>query len=55
MGLVGLGFLGVLGGALVFGVAATVFNTVLYHWATSGSVPEGFDGDMLRSAFAVRP
>lgn len=38
---------------LVFSLASTVFNTALYHYATTGA-PVGFEADMLRGVFAPR-
>jgi len=52
--LFGLGALGLLAVSIVFGVANTVFNTVLYHWASHGSAAEGFDASLLSGAFAPR-
>jgi len=49
-----LGALGLLAVSIVFGVANTVFNTVLYHWASHGSAAEGFDASLLSGAFAPR-
>ena len=48
LGVVGLYLLGV---ALVFNVANAVFNTALYHYATSQQVPAGFAPEVLQSAF----
>jgi hypothetical protein len=39
---------------LLFSVANTVFNTVLYHFATHGAVHEAFDADVLTAAFRPR-
>lgn len=52
--LIALGVLGLIAVSLIFGVASTVFNTVLYHWASQGLVADGFDADMLSGAFQVR-
>jgi membrane-anchored glycerophosphoryl diester phosphodiesterase (GDPDase) len=52
--LIVLGVVGLLAVSLVFGVASTVWKTVLYHWATNGSVPPGYDAAMLQSAFAPK-
>jgi hypothetical protein len=51
--LVTLGLLGLLTVSLVFSLASTVFNTALYHYATTG-VPAGFDAEVLRGAFRQR-
>ena len=51
--LAALGVLALLAVVLVFGVASTVFNTVLYHWATFGSA-EGVDTGVLSGAFRQR-
>jgi len=51
--LAALGVLALLAVVLVFGVATTVFNTVLYHWATFGSA-EGVDTGVLSGAFRQR-
>jgi membrane-anchored glycerophosphoryl diester phosphodiesterase (GDPDase) len=48
------GVLGLTGVSIVFGVANTVFNTVLYHWASDGSVAEGFEPELLSGAFKLR-
>jgi hypothetical protein len=48
LALVGLYILGV---ALVFNVANAVFNTALYHYATSRQVPAGFSPEVLQGAF----
>lgn len=39
--------------SLVFSLASTVFNTALYHYATTGA-PAGFDMDVLQGAFRAR-
>jgi len=49
-----LGALALLAVIILFGVANTVFNTVLYHWATNRSTPEGFDQDLLSGTFTQR-
>jgi hypothetical protein len=41
----------ILGVALVFNVANAVFNTALYHYATSRQVPAGFSPEVLQGAF----
>jgi len=55
LALIVIGFVGILAVSLVFGVLSTVWKTVLYHYATTGSVPEGFSDQELRSAFVARP
>jgi len=45
--------LGILTIAVLFSLASTVFNTALYHYATTG-VPQGYDPDVLRGAFRAR-
>jgi hypothetical protein len=50
----GVGFLALLAVSLVFGVLSNVWNTVLYHFATTGSVPDGHDMSMYQSAFTVK-
>jgi Family of unknown function (DUF6159) len=52
--LIGLGVLALFGVILLFSVANTVFNTVLYHWATNNAVNGGVDPDILSAAFAPR-
>jgi membrane-anchored glycerophosphoryl diester phosphodiesterase (GDPDase) len=52
--LIGVGILALLAVSLVFGVAGTVWRTVLYHFATSGTVPEGYDASTLQSAFVAK-
>lgn len=54
LALIVIGIVGFLAVSLVFGVANTVFNTVLYHWATTGAVEEGIDASVLSGAFTVR-
>jgi hypothetical protein len=49
-----VGAVGLLAVSLVFGVASTVFNTVLYQYATSGAAPAGFDQEILAGAFRPR-
>jgi hypothetical protein len=39
--------------SLVFGVASSVFNTILYQWATTGSA-EGIEPEVLSGAFRSR-
>jgi len=52
--LIALGVLALLSVIILFGVANTVFNTVLYHWATNGAAAEGFDAGVLSGAFTQR-
>lgn len=40
------------GVALVFSVAGSVYNTALYHFASNGTVPNGFSPETIRGAFA---
>lgn len=42
----------ILGVTLVFNVANAVFNTALYHYATSRQVPAGFSPEVLQGAFS---
>jgi hypothetical protein len=49
--LVSLLFIYLLSVGLLFGVANQVFNTALYVYAETGVVPNGFNGEVLRSAF----
>jgi len=49
--LLALAGLYILGVALVFNVANAVFNTALYHYATSRQVPAGFSPEVLQGAF----
>jgi hypothetical protein len=51
--LIGFGVVALVGVALVFGVANSVFNTILYHWATTGSA-DGIEPEVLSGAFRVR-
>jgi hypothetical protein len=51
LALCALGALGFVGVLLFFGVISTVYKTVLYHWATTQTVPAGYDADALVSAF----
>jgi hypothetical protein len=53
LALLGLGVIGFFGVVLVFNVARSVFNTILYHWATTGAA-EGIEVDILAGAFAQR-
>jgi hypothetical protein len=39
---------------LLFSVANTVFNTVLYHWATRGEAIPGVDPQILSGVFRPR-
>jgi len=48
---IGFGVLAILLTVLVFGVAASVFNTALYVYASQGTLASGFDQDTMRSAF----
>jgi hypothetical protein len=48
--LIGLYILGVV---LVFNVANAVFNTALYHYATTRQVPQGFTSDVVQGAFTA--
>jgi hypothetical protein len=48
-----LGVLALLVVSLVFSLASTVFNTALYHYATT-STPVGFDAALLHGAFQTR-
>jgi hypothetical protein len=52
--LIGIAIVGFLAVSLVFGVASTVFNTVLYQYALTGAVPAGFDQEILAGAFRPR-
>jgi hypothetical protein len=54
LALIVLGVLGSLVVGLIFGVANTVFNTVLYHWATNGAAHEGVDPSLLSGVFTTR-
>jgi hypothetical protein len=40
---------------LFFAVAKTVFNTALYAYATTGKTAEGFNEELLKSAFQSKP
>ncbi len=40
-----------LGVALVFGVANSVYNTALYHYAATGQVPAGYEPSFVQGAF----
>lgn len=53
LGVILLGLIGVyvLGVVLVFNVANAVFNTALYHYASSRQVPAGFSPEVLQGAF----
>lgn len=51
--LLAIGILATFGVILVFGVANTVFNTVLYHYSTEGSAP-GFDNEVLAGMFSPK-
>ena len=55
IGLVLLGLIGVyiLGVVLVFNVANSVFNTALYHYASTRQVPQGFTADTMQGAFTA--
>jgi hypothetical protein len=49
-----LGVLALLATFLLFNVANTVFNTVLYHWASRGDAIPGVDSQVLSSVFRPR-
>jgi hypothetical protein len=49
--LIGLGVFEVLAVSLVFGVVSTIYKTALYHWATTQTVPAGWDQAALQGAF----
>ncbi|MFO0669466.1 MAG: DUF6159 family protein [Polyangiaceae bacterium] len=51
--LVVIGVVGFLTVSLLFSLASTVFNTALYHFATTG-MPQGFDEALLRGVFQPR-
>jgi len=52
--IIALGALALLAVIILFGVANTVFNTVLYHWATNRSAPDGIDDGLLWGTFTQR-
>jgi len=52
--LIALGVVALIAVIVLFGVANTVFNTVLYHWASSGAAAEGIDPALLSGAFTQR-
>lgn len=54
LALIAVGVLALLGVIVLFGVANTVFNAVLYHWATNRAAPEGVDPAVLSGAFTQR-
>jgi hypothetical protein len=39
---------------LVFGVASTIFNTVLYLYANTGKAASGFDNNVIRDSFQTK-
>jgi Family of unknown function (DUF6159) len=47
----GVGTLWILGVALVFGILSTIYRTALYHFASTGVAPVGFEEVALRGAF----
>jgi hypothetical protein len=51
---IGLGVLALFATVLLFSVANTVFNTVLYHWATRGEAIPGVDPQILSGVFRPR-
>jgi hypothetical protein len=53
--LIPLGILWLILTALALSVAAVVFNTALYEYASTGKVPGGFEASMVQGAFANRP
>jgi hypothetical protein len=53
-GLIGLAVLAGIAVVVVFGVATTVFNTVLYQWATTGIAPDGFSDTQLSTVLQRR-
>jgi uncharacterized protein DUF6159 len=52
--LIGVGILALLATFLLFNVANTVFNTVLYHWATRGEAIPGVEPEILSGVFRPR-
>ncbi len=48
-----IGVVGLLTVSLLFGLASTVFNTALFHYATTGEA-QNFDAELLRGAFGSR-
>ncbi|MDP3274611.1 MAG: DUF6159 family protein [Deltaproteobacteria bacterium] len=54
MVLLGFSVLYLLSTVVLFGLANSVFNTALYHYAVTQNVPSGFDADALRGALGSR-
>jgi Family of unknown function (DUF6159) len=49
--LLALGVIGLVGVSLVFGVLSTIYRTALYHYASTGTPPAGFDPPAMATAF----
>jgi Family of unknown function (DUF6159) len=49
--LIPVGLLWLIVTALLFSVVAVVFNTALYEYASTGRIPQGFEGPTLKAAF----
>lgn len=55
LGAVGfVGVVGILGMALLFTMLSAVVKTAIYHYATTGEVPESFEKDILRASFTQK-
>ncbi|MEM4755597.1 MAG: DUF6159 family protein [Candidatus Woesearchaeota archaeon] len=50
-----LGGLALVAGIVVFSVLNTIYNTALYSYAQTGTIPAGFDEDQVKHAFSQKP
>lgn len=51
---IALGVVGIIATSTVFGVLNTIYNTALYHFASTRSVPSGWEDEPLEMAFTPR-
>lgn len=49
-----VGIIYVVGVILVFGIANSIYNTALYVYAETGKIPDGFNSEVLKGAFAEK-
>jgi hypothetical protein len=48
------GLAGLVAVGTLFGLMNAIWRTALYHYATSGAVPDGFEPSVMSSAFVAR-
>lgn len=49
-----VGFIGLVGVMLLLSMLSAVVKSAIFHYATTGETPEGFERDILRSSFTVK-